>query len=90
MKKHYFSIFLTIFLGLHLSSVDILAQSCTQLSLPDNAIARLCRQEGGTAGDLDFSPDGKNENGETVASGVYFCTLTTREFSATRKMLILK
>ncbi|MDE0086763.1 MAG: cohesin domain-containing protein [Candidatus Poribacteria bacterium] len=34
--------------------------------------------------------DGKNENGESVASGVYFYTLTTEEFSATRKMLILK
>jgi flagellar hook assembly protein FlgD len=34
--------------------------------------------------------DGKNENGETVASGVYFYTLTAGDFSATRKMLILK
>ncbi|MDE0086762.1 MAG: WD40 repeat domain-containing protein [Candidatus Poribacteria bacterium] len=59
MKKHYFSILLLVFLGLHLSSLDIAAQSCTQLSLPENAIARLCRQEGGVAGDLDFSPDGK-------------------------------
>ena len=34
--------------------------------------------------------DGKNELGETVASGLYFYTLTTGDFSATRKMLILK
>ena len=34
--------------------------------------------------------DGNNENGESVASGVYFYTLTAGEFSATRKMLILK
>ena len=34
--------------------------------------------------------DGKNETGETVASGVYFYTLTTSEFTATRKMLIRK
>ena len=34
--------------------------------------------------------DGKNETGESVASGVYFYTLTTSDFSATRKMLILK
>ena len=34
--------------------------------------------------------DGTNELGETVASGVYFYTLTAGEFSATRKMLILK
>ncbi len=34
--------------------------------------------------------DGKNEFGEKVASGVYFYTLTTDDFAATRKMLIRK
>ena len=34
--------------------------------------------------------DGKNEVGESVASGVYFYVLTAGDFSATRKMLILK
>ena len=34
--------------------------------------------------------DGRNNLGETVASGVYFYTLTAGDFSATRKMLILK
>ena len=34
--------------------------------------------------------DGTNELGETVASGTYFYTLTAGDFSATRKMLILK
>ena len=34
--------------------------------------------------------DGKNEVGEPVASGVYFYTLTAGDFSATRKMLIMK
>ena len=34
--------------------------------------------------------DGKNELGETVASGLYFYTLTAGDFSATRRMLILK
>ena len=34
--------------------------------------------------------DGKNELGETVASGVYFYTLTAGDFTATRKMLIRK
>ncbi len=34
--------------------------------------------------------DGKNEMGESVASGVYFYTLTAGNFSATRKMLIRK
>ena len=34
--------------------------------------------------------DGKNEIGETVASGIYFYTLTADDFTATRKMLIRK
>ena len=34
--------------------------------------------------------DGTNETGESVASGVYFYTLTAGDFSATRKMIILK
>ena len=34
--------------------------------------------------------DGRNEVGEPVASGVYFYTLTTGGFTATRKMLIRK
>ena len=34
--------------------------------------------------------DGKNESGESVASGVYFYTFTAGSFSATRKMLIMK
>ena len=33
---------------------------------------------------------GRNQQGETVANGVYFCTLTAGDFSATRKMLIRK
>ena len=34
--------------------------------------------------------DGKNASGESVASGVYFYTLTAGDFNATRKMLIRK
>ena len=34
--------------------------------------------------------DGKNAQGEPVSSGVYFYTLTTGDFSATRKMFIRK
>ena len=34
--------------------------------------------------------DGKNNSGEHVASGIYFYTLQTDKFSATRRMVILK
>ena len=34
--------------------------------------------------------DGKNQVGESVASGIYFYTLTADDFNATRKMLIRK
>ena len=34
--------------------------------------------------------DGRNQKGEKVASGVYFYTLRARDFSATRRMLIVK
>ena len=34
--------------------------------------------------------DGRNNVGERVASGIYFYTLTTGDFSATRRMVILK
>ena len=34
--------------------------------------------------------DGRNEQGEPVASGVYFYTLTAGDFTATRRMLIRK
>ena len=34
--------------------------------------------------------DGRNQLGEPVASGLYFYTLATGEFTATRRMLILK
>ena len=34
--------------------------------------------------------DGRNQVGEPLASGLYFYTLTTGEFTATRRMLILK
>ncbi len=34
--------------------------------------------------------DGRNQVGESVASGLYFYSLTADEFSATRRMLILK
>ena len=58
MKKTLF-LFFTIYLGLHLTSLDIYAQSCTQLSLPENVLARFCTRDNQSFLDLDFSPDGK-------------------------------
>ena len=34
--------------------------------------------------------DGRNSLGERVASGVYFYTFTAGDFTATRKMLVVK
>jgi flagellar hook assembly protein FlgD len=34
--------------------------------------------------------DGRNQRGESVASGLYFYTLRANDFTATRKMLIRK
>lgn len=34
--------------------------------------------------------DGRNDSGEPVASGLYFCTLSTGNFTATRRMLLRK
>ncbi len=59
MKKLFILISLSLFSGIHLSSFNVSAQSCTQLSLPENAIARLCTQDNQPFVDLDFSPDGK-------------------------------
>jgi flagellar hook assembly protein FlgD len=34
--------------------------------------------------------DGRNNNGETVASGIYFYQLTTDHFSSVRRMMLVK
>jgi flagellar hook assembly protein FlgD len=43
-----------------------------------------------TAGDKEVIWDGKNENGEQVASGVYLYRLQTKDFVQTRKMVLMK
>ena len=42
------------------------------------------------AGYHETSWDGRSDSGQRVASGVYFYRLETAEFSATRKMTLLK
>ena len=34
--------------------------------------------------------DGRNQYGESVATGIYFCTLNAGTFTATRRMLVNK
>ena len=34
--------------------------------------------------------DGRNQQGQTVANGIYFCTLSAGGFTSTRKMLVGK
>jgi flagellar hook assembly protein FlgD len=34
--------------------------------------------------------DGRNENGQLVASGIYFCKMEAGDFNAARKMILLK
>jgi len=43
-----------------------------------------------TAGSYTYHWDGRTENGELTASGIYFYTLKTNDFESTRKMVILK
>ena len=76
-----------------------------QLADPAEVILRIYATNGALVRTLDFGHqlagvyraknraaywDGKNEVGESVASGVYFYTLTAGDFTATRKMLIRK
>ncbi len=43
-----------------------------------------------SAGTFEFKWDGRDSQGDPVNSGVYFYKLETREFSSSRKMLMLK
>ena len=58
MKKRHL-LLLTLCLTLLLFASNLFAQRCTQLNLPENAIARLCTQDNQRFLDLAFSPDGK-------------------------------
>jgi hypothetical protein len=43
-----------------------------------------------TGGKHSVEWDGRNDHGQTVGSGVYFYRMVDREFTQTRKMLLLK
>lgn len=57
--KRQLLLLLTLGLTLLLPATKLLAQQCTQLSLPENALARFCAPDGHHFINLDFSPDGK-------------------------------
>ncbi len=76
-----------------------------QLASPADVVLRIYTVDGGLVQTLSLGHqtmgryqsrsraaywDGKNALGESVASGVYFYTLTAGDFTATRKMLIRK
>jgi flagellar hook assembly protein FlgD len=42
------------------------------------------------AGKHDIIWDGRGDNGEEVASGIYFYRMTSKTFNKTRKMAVLK
>ena len=76
-----------------------------QLAAPSEVVLTIYAMNGGVVRRLEMGHqaaglyrnrsraaywDGRNERGESVASGVYFYTLRAGQFSATRKMLIMK
>ena len=76
-----------------------------QLAVPSDVMVRIYGVDGGLVRTLALGHqgvgvyesrsraaywNGKNAQGEPVASGVYFYTLTAGDFTATRKMLIRK
>jgi flagellar hook assembly protein FlgD len=42
------------------------------------------------AGEFVLSWDGRDETGREVGSGIYFARLVSSDFTATRKMLLLR
>ena len=71
------------------------AEVTVTIHSPDGKLVRtleLGQMPAGAYSDKDRAAywDGQNEQGEPVASGVYFYTLQAGDFSATRKMVIRK
>jgi flagellar hook assembly protein FlgD len=53
-------------------------------------IRNLMTHEDRSAGRYQVEWDGRDNGGAKVSSGVYFCRLQSGQFSATRKMMMVK
>ena len=53
-------------------------------------LVRILTDERKASGRYQVIWDGKNEKGEDVASGIYFCILKAGDFSETKKMILLR
>ena len=57
---------------------------------PAGALVRTLVDRRQAPGHYSTAWDGTNNEGRRVADGVYFCKMTTVEFTATRKMLLMR
>lgn len=73
-------------------SFSLPATSHADLSIHDVSGRRVATLTSGSlkAGTYSFTWDGKNSSGREVPSGVYFYRLTTRDFTSTRKAVLLR
>ena len=71
---------------------DLAAPTQTEIKIynVNGALVRKIEMGHQTAGSYTYHWDGRTENGELTASGIYFYTLKTDDFESTRKMVILK
>ncbi len=67
-------------------------RSPVSLRIYDTAgrLVRALVDEPRAAGDFDEAWDGRDDTGDRVAAGVYFCRLKVRGISQTRKMVLLR
>ena len=71
---------------------DLAAPTQTEIKIynVNGSLVRKIEMGHQTAGSYTYHWDGRTENGELTASGIYFYTLKTDDFESTRKMVILK
>ena len=55
-----------------------------------NEVKRLLNEEWRSAGEYKISWDGKSEEGNLAASGIYFYRLKADEFTEVKKMVLIK